>query len=449
MVKNFIIIINHLFYAFMKYRLLISVVIALNMVSCQSKKSTVMVNNNLQHQMVHRLTTVIVYDIFSPPVASRIYAYCNLAWYEAAKHHELGKTSITAVLKDFGAMPVPNPAKSYDYQLAALQAFHVTAQALVFSKDSIKTTTLSLQQQYKDHLDEQVYTNSIAFGDSIAAVILARAANDNYKKTRGMPRYSVFNVPGKWQQTPPDYADAAEPHWRSIKPLLLDSASQFAPLPPPAYSTNTSSQYFKEVMEVVETSKNITAAQDSIAYYWDDNPFVTKHQGHFTYATKKTTPVGHWMGITAITSQQKQQSLVNIAETYAIVAAAIFDAFISCWQEKYSSTTVRPITVIREWINPEWNALLQTPPFPEYTSGHSVVSGAASTVLEKRLGSALAFTDTTEMEYLGMKRSFPSIQAAADEACISRLYGGIHFRAAIVEGKKQGIAIGKYYNDVF
>jgi hypothetical protein len=416
---------------------------------CTPQKNNAVAIENLHHQMVERLTTVIVHDIFSPPVASRIYAYCNLAWYEAIRFAEPDKKSITASLKGFATMPVPKQPVVLNYELAALHAFGTTASALLFSKDSMATTINQLYSLYKAALIEEVFNNSIALGDSIAAVILGRAAEDNYKRTRSMPKYSVFGTAGKWQQTPPDYADAAEPYWGTIKPLLLDSANQFAPAPPPPFSLATSSQYYQELMEVVDVSNNITATQDSIAHYWDDNPFVTEHKGHFTYATKKTTPVGHWMGITAIACRQKKLSVVNTAAIYALTSASIFDGFISCWHEKYRSATVRPITVIRAQINPNWNALLQTPAFPEYTSGHSVISGVASTLLEKLLGSQLAFTDTTELAYLGMQRSFPSIKAAAEEACISRLYGGIHFRAAIEEGKKQGIAIGNHYNKIF
>ena len=136
------------------------------------------------------------------------------------------------------------------------------------------------------------------------------------------------------------------------------------------------------------------------------------------------------------------------AKVFALTSSAIFDAFIACWDEKYRSKMVRPITVIREHLESEWNAFLQTPPFPEYTSGHSVISAAASTVLSKVFGNSFAFNDTTELQYLGMKRSFNSIEAASDEAGISRLYGGIHYRSAINNGKDQGKQVGSLYNQL-
>ena len=418
--------------------------------SCKQKKDKLSVDiNSLQHQCVHRLTDVIVYDIFTPPVASRIYAYSNLAYYEALRFKKDSSISITAQLKGFEPMPVPEKNKQYNFTITAVKSFFKVARALIFSKDSLSVTENKLLKEFENASDEEVYKNSIALGDTIASIILKRAASDNYKKTRGMPKYSVFKETGKWQQTPPDYADGVEPNWRLINPLLPDSANQFKPSPPPPYDLNKTSQYYKELMEVYSISKQLTLSQDTIAYYWDDNPFVTEHKGHLMFANKKTTPVGHWMGIISILCKQTKADDFKIAKVYALTSAAIFDGFISCWDEKYLSRMVRPITVIRENLEPEWVSFLQTPPFPEYTSGHSVITAAAATVLIQLIGENIAFHDTTELEYLGLERSFNSIQQAADEAGISRLYGGIHYRSAIEEGKKQGQRIGKLYNSVF
>jgi hypothetical protein len=227
--------------------------------------------------------------------------------------------------------------------------------------------------------------------------------------------------------------------------LLLDSAGQFRPLPPPPFDLNKNSTYYKELKEVYDVSISITGQQDTIARFWDDNPFVTQHAGHFTYANKKITPVGHWIGLLAIFCRQTNAPEIKAAMAYAMTSAAIFDGFISCWDEKFRSSTVRPITVIRSEFNSEWNSHLQTPPFPEYTSGHSVISAAAATTSMAIFGNNFSFTDTVEVKYLNLSRQFSSIQQAADEAGMSRLYGGIHFRAAIEQGKVQGYKIGSLY----
>ncbi|NBO58971.1 MAG: phosphatase PAP2 family protein, partial [Chitinophagia bacterium] len=400
----------------------------------------------LQHYLVGKLTDAIIYDIYSPPVASRLYAYTNLAYYEATRP-AYSSASIINQLNGFEQLKeVPEP-KGFHPELAGIIAFTAVAKKLIFSKDSISSVEKDLLEDY-ENIDKTIAENSINWGNKVASVILDRAAKDNYKITRGLPRYSVFEKDGKWQQTPPDYSDATEPHWRKIIPLLMDSAAQFKPTPPPPYNLTKGSQYYNELMELYETSKKLTPAQDTIAKYWDDNPFVTQHQGHLTFANKKTTPVGHWMGIIEILCNSANKDAIMTAKSYAIASAAIFDGFISCWDEKFRSITARPVTVIRKNIESEWSPLLQTPPFPEYTSGHSVISGAASTVLIHQFGTGFAFHDTTELKYLGMERSFPSIEAATDEIGISRFYGGIHYMSAIRNGKEQGVKIGALYNQL-
>jgi PAP2 superfamily len=415
--------------------------------ACKQKKSQI--NNidkvNLQHQCVQQLTDVIVHDIFAPPVASRIYAYANIAFYEAIRFTDNNAISITAQLKGFDPMPQPTKNKTYDFHLAAVQSFFKTSTALIFSKDSMHLKAQALLSVFENSLSAEVYSNSIALGDSIAILILKRSNNDNYKQTRGMPKYSVFKEEGKWEQTPPDYADAAEPNWDKIKPMLLDSATQFKLPSPPIYSLAKNSIYYKELIEIYQTSKNLTPSQDSIARYWDDNPFVTQHEGHLVYANKKTTPGGHWQGINSILCRQQKTSALQTARCFALISCAMLDAFIACWHEKFSSRMARPITVIQSRIDVEWSSLLQTPPFPEYSSGHSTISAAAATILTQLIGDNIAFHDTTELTYLGLERSFSTIMQAAEEVSKSRLYGGIHFRSALENGFQQGKQIGNYY----
>jgi hypothetical protein len=394
-----------------------------------------------QHHCMDALSAVIVHDIFSPPVASRIYAYAGLAYHEALRFDQPDSLSLLTTLKGFQRPALPTCPDSLDARLSASIAFLRVSRALVFSKDSLSTLASETEEQM-GHLPSGVRSCTREWGEAVAAAVLKRAGADNYRQTRSMPRYSVFDEPGRWRQTPPDYTDATEPHWRLIRPLRMDSAAQCAPPPPPAYDLRPGSPYERELREVWETSRTRTPAMDTIARFWDDNPFVSEHVGHLTYATKKLTPVGHWMGIVRILCRQAHSDARTTALAYSLTSAAIFDGFISCWDEKYRSRTVRPVTIIRERYDATWSPLLQTPSFPEYTSGHSVITAAAATVLSHLFGSGFAFEDTTELPYLGLRRSFPSIEAAADEAGISRLYGGIHFRAAIENGKEQGRRVG-------
>lgn len=404
----------------------------------------------LPHRCVDRLTRIIVHDIVSPPVASRMYAYATLALYEALAPTGSSAQSLISSLRNFGQLPKQERLTTQQHALAALESFCVVARALVFSKDSIDVFRKEYASILSAGLSDHETGRALAYGKSVADVILQRASADRYKPTRGMPRYTVFREEGKWLPTAPDYADAVEPYWGMIEPLLWDSAGACTVSPPPSYNIkDTSSTYYRELMETYHAVKFTTPLRDTIARFWDDNALVTEHNGHLVYAAKKPSPVGHWMGITSIVTRKKGMAASGSARTYALTAAAIFDGFIVCWHEKYRSRMVRPVTVIREKIDPNWWPLLQTPPFPEYTSGHSVISAASAEVLEQVVGKGFAFTDTTELEYLGWSRSFPSVKAAAEEAGISRLYGGIHYPAAIAQGREQGRRTGEKFARLF
>lgn len=353
--------------------------------ACNQKNNANINDEDILHQNQDQLTQVIIYDVFTPPVASRIYAYSSLASYEAIRFAKPGNPSIAAKLNGFAPMPQPEKSKTYNYTLAASRAFFTVAHKVVFSLDSLKNYEDNLYTFYKEQLDEDTYTRSVAFGDSIGKTILKRAGGDEYFKSRSKPKYLGSDEPGKWRPTPPDYMDGVEWCWNSIHTLALDSAAECKPPKPPVYSKDTGSAFYKAVYEVYAINKNLTEEQKTIAHYWDDNPFVVEHSGHLMFANKKITPGGHWMGITAIACKQAKAGAVKTAKAYAITAIAMFDGFISCWDEKYRSSVIRPITVINEQIDGSWSPLLQTPPFPEYPSGHSAITRAAATVLTKNV----------------------------------------------------------------
>ena len=268
-----------------------------------------------------------------------------------------------------------------------------------------------------------------------------------------MPKFSVdTDEPSRWQPTPPAYMDGIEPHWNKIRPFIIDSAGQFKPTPPPPFSMEEGSAFFNEVKEVYDISNKITEKGDeseevAIAQFWDCNPYVSVTRGHLMFATKKITPGAHWIGISKIAARKTNADVAKTVCTYTKTSIAIADAFISCWDEKYRSNLIRPETLINDHIDENWEPVLQTPPFPEYTSGHSVVSGAASEALTSLYGDNFAFDDDTEVQYGLPVRSFSSFRAAADEAAISRMYGGIHYRAAVEVGVKQGRDLGKFLVD--
>lgn len=415
-------------------------------ISCRqpSADPALLTDAHLLHRNMKQLTEVIIHDAFSPPVASRIYAYTSIAAFEALRPSKKGYQSVAVQLNGLSAMPQPEASKNYNYLLAATKAFFTVAEKITFSKDTLIQYQQQVYADFQGLLDEEAYNNSMAFGEAIGKKVLERTTRDMYKQTRGMSRFLGSGEPGKWKPTPPDYLDAAEPNWGRILPLVLDSASQFKCPAPPPFSTDTSSQFFRNVKEVYATAQSLSQEQKEIARYWDDNPFVLEHVGHTMYANKKITPVGHWIGITGIAAGKEKLDPVATAEAYLMTSVAIFDTFIGCWEEKYRTQVLRPITVINEMIDRNWQPMLQTPPFPEYTSGHSGISAAAATVLTNRFGDNFHFEDTSDLEYIGMKRTFRSFREAAAEASISRVYGGIHYRSGVEAGAAQGTKVGTY-----
>ncbi len=420
--------------------------------SCTEKEEPILISPEELHASVDKVTQIMIHDIFSPPVASRIYAYPNIAAYEIVALHNEGYNSLAGQVTDLTPIPRPEKDQEIKYELSALIAHMEISKKLIFSEERMQELQDSLYTVWQGK-NAKLFDSSKAYGLKVADHIATWMSKDNYAQTRTMPRFTVdASNPERWQPTPPAYMEGIEPHWSKIRPFAIDSAEQFKPIPPPPFSLEKSSTFYKELKEVYDISKKIDAEGDTseeiqIAQFWDCNPYVSVTRGHLMFATKKITPGAHWIGITKIASRKTNSDFDKTVYAYTKTSMAIADAFISCWDEKYRSNLIRPETLINEHIDDSWKPVLQTPPFPEYTSGHSVVSGAASTALTDIFGANFAFDDDTEVSYGLPIRSFESFDKAADEAAISRMYGGIHYRAAVEVGVKQGRNLGKFVVD--
>jgi hypothetical protein len=289
---------------------------------------------------------------------------------------------------------------------------------------------------------------SEAYAKKVGAAIIAWSKKDNYAQTRSAEKYTVKDVPGRWVPTPPMYASAAEPHWKEIRTMVLDSASQFRPKAPPAFNiTDKNSEYYINVMMVKNAGDSLTEEQKHIANFWDDNPFKINVNGHAMFSTKKFSPPGHWMSIVGIANKTAKVDFETATYAYAKTAIALFDAFIHTWDAKYEFNTVRPETVINKHIDPNWRPLLQTPAFPEYTCGHSTISSSAAEALTSVFGDNFAYTDSTELEFGIANRSFKSFKHAAEENNWARFYGGIHFHNSCIVSTEQGKKVGSWVVD--
>lgn len=202
--------------------------------------------------------------------------------------------------------------------------------------------------------------------------------------------------------------------------------------------------FYKTMMASYNIIKNLDTVQKATALYWDDNPNVSVNIGHLNYFIHKISPAGHWMMITQQACEQKGISVSKSSQAYTLTAIGMFDAFISCWDEKYRSNLIRPITIINRVVDRNWVPFIQTPPFPEFTSGHSVVSNSASAILTSLLGDNLTFTDRIEIPFGQGTRTFNSFYEASIQSSTSRVYGGIHYPETARISVVQGRAIGNY-----
>ena len=430
-------------------KLLCFVVLVGVLTGCQKSSMRIKIYPDSYHASVDKVTDIMIHDIFSPPVASRVFAYPNVAAYEILVQKDTTYASLVHTANGLNSIPKIGENPNINANVAALIAHMEVSKMLLFSKEKLDVLKDSLYQKWQQ-INEKEFLASQSYALKVVSQVKEWMDADQYIQTRTMPKYTVaISDASRWQPTPPAYMDAIEPHWNKIRPFLLQSADQFKPLPHPKFSLEKDSDFYKELLEVYAISNRITAKGDqseevAIAQFWDCNPYVSVTRGHFMFATKKITPGAHWIGIVKIASKKTNANLMETVNAYTKTSLAIADAFISCWDEKYNTNLIRPETLIHQNMDPDWLPILQTPPFPEYTSGHSVVSGAASVVLTALFGDDFAFDDTTELQFGLPVRSFSSFYDASSEAAISRMYGGIHYRAAVDNGLEQGKNLGHF-----
>jgi len=423
-----------------------------------------------------------------PPVAARISAYSAIAMYEGyASDRRTSLRSLAGQLNGLATLPAVPPGEPLDGPIVAAEAERVVADSLF--RDGLPSTRRTIDSLAKAQVAARqaagvggaVLDRSLAHGRAIGGAILAWAAADSFHATRGRPwaaptrreqwantanvsqfvpqtlsgqsdlvqlnnpnvRADVERATAKGDFTNRPKAEGAttlpsfnpmkptEPYWGNLRTFVIADGDECAAPPPPAYSEKPGSDFWKMGRQFYDTVKSLTPEQKDIALFWADNPVATG------------TPGFHWISVVNLMIGRRHLTADEAVEAYTLTSLAIADAFIGCWKEKYRSLVVRPVAYVQRVFDPKFQTVIPTPPFPEYTSGHSVQSGAAVAVLAKILGDTIPFIDSTQVDIGQPPRPFKSLSTALDEVAISRVYAGVHYFPAVYDGLKQGQCIGR------
>ena len=384
-----------------------------------------------------QITDIMVFDVTSPVAAARYYAYATLSSYELMSTQDrklypsyVGISKLTLKDYELAYKNLKNKDKSYRYAMV------YTARKLLPSGKKL----LPLMNDLETFLED----DEIEYIQQLSDAIIKYANEDGFSQLNNLKRYTPKRGREFWQPTKPAFMSPVEPNWNTIKTFFLEKPDQFLTKPPVKFDLDKQSEFYKLTLEVMDIGNQNHKEKNEIAAFWDCNPYAISQIGHLEFGLKKISPGGHWIGITGIACKKARFALEKTIFTHTIIAISLHDAFVACWDEKYRSDRIRPETVINRYIDKTWNPLLQTPPFPEYVSGHSVVSTSSAEILSIIFGEKFSFRDITEKEYGLKTRKYTSFKQAAEEACISRLYGGIHYMDAIIEGEWQGRAVAQF-----
>jgi membrane-associated phospholipid phosphatase len=410
--------------------------------------------------------------------------YATSAIYSGLATSDTSLTPLTGRLRGFPELPKQDANKRYDGTIAATYAERVVLDSLL--REGLPTTLTSLhrladslEQSRRDGgVGDEERDRSRNIGREIGLAIVKWAHTDGFDATRGRPytppvgvglwtndapaniyaaqnlsgasefialdnpanqlrtgnasdRNLILNRPKRANATVPavNMAGTSEPYWGELKPFVLTGWEDCKIPDPPAYSTDTTSERYRDARTVVEAKRTQTPETKAIALFWADN------------AGESGTPVGHWFSIASQMVSERRLTVSDAARLMVAAASSQADAFIASWGYKYKYMTIRPRPYIRSVIDSTWEPLIGTPPFPEYPSGHSTQSASAAIVLTAMLGDT-PFQDSTVVSLGHAVRKFSSFNAAAEEAGISRIYGGIHFPSANVQGRALGQCIG-------
>ncbi|MDB4917378.1 MAG: hypothetical protein JWM95_5022 [Gemmatimonadetes bacterium] len=435
-------------------------------------------------EWMHTLYGVVRAERVSPPIGSRLFAYASIALYSGLATGEPSMPPLAGAVNGFPVLPPREDGKMYDGTLVAVAAERVVMDSLL--REGLPTTRATVRR-LADSLErvriasgsEETHARSLDMGRKIGYAIVLYAHGDGFDSTRGRTyvapvgqgmwvndspgftfapqnlsgastfvgldnpanirrsgnasdRELIMNRPkrlGSGTLPPVNMAGATEPFWGQLRPFVLKSWNECDAAVAPVYGTIPGTPLYDEAKVVYDINKHLTADQKATALFWADNP------------GESGTPTGHWLAIASQMVSEKQLTAAQAARLMTVTSLSLADAFITVWGYKFRMNLIRPRTYIRAVMDSTWEPAISTPPFPEYMSGHSALSAAAATAIAAQLGE-VAFEDSTSIALGHPERKFASFRAAADEAGMSRIYGGIHFPSGNRVGGTVGRCIG-------
>jgi len=380
---------------------------------------------------------------YTPPVVARTFGYMGIALYESVRPGMPAYRSLQGQINGLalGSLPSVDASLNYHWEIVANETLSRIFPYLypTASTENLRAAE-DLRQEYLDTFSLEIALNildrSLAFGAAMADAVYSFSVSDGQEfayLNNFPPDYVPPEGEDLWVPTLPSFQSAMLPYWGDVRPFVTANVTETQPPAPYPYSTEEGSDFYNEAFEVYLVTENITQEQLTIAQFWSDDPGLSE------------TPPGHSLSILKQVLEQEDESLAKAAEAYVKMGIGVHDAFVCCWRTKFTYNLIRPITYIRQEIDSNFTPIVNTPPFPEYTSAHSVQSEAAAEILTGLFGDGYAFDDWTHADRTdidGTPRHFDSFYAFAEEASISRLYGGIHFRQGIEIGVDQGTQIG-------
>lgn len=374
-------------------------------------------------------------DASNPPVVSRLAAYTGVIIYEAVNHDKQGNNLTTNYLNGYNNLPKSNSTLKYDKRVILVSAVSSLLPKIIKNFEERHQKVIDKQknehyEQLRGTIDEDEFLRSADFGAMLSDSLNLWIKEDNYIDIMTLvynPELMAVNE-FSWVKTKP-MLKMVEPYWGELRRFVLNSEDECCVKFEIALDSSPDSDFDLMAKEVYDKSKSLTEEEKQIAIYWDDMPALG-------------TPVGHWISIASEMIKTNKLSLEEAADVYLALGIAQGDAVQSCWYNKFKTNLVRPQTYIQSHYDNNWYSFIVTPQFPEYPSGHSVISSASAKILKHFFGNA-SFTDVHHVWYNGPTKEFSSFEQAAREAAISRLLGGIHFMPAITNGLKQGEMVGE------